>query len=335
MQTLTLENVGFTSWPMWIQYFTQVTQLSVTTSSISVIPVDGLNRLFNTLERLTMNNNKLTEVPKTLSNMSVLRTLTMENNRIVNVTWLPNTGTLIFLSLASNNIADGDMVSNALKSYAGSLTVLHLSDNKLTYIPDFSFLTRVLQFNFTKNQFFDPFSGTLPPYVNNIDLGHNVFSLIPRLFWSLNSVSDLVMPFNEVSMLDEMRIPPWTNSMNLNFNLITELTDTSFPTNSSLQFVRLNNNPISKISSQAFTDLPRLVELDLQNTKLTRIPLALASLKGFVSIDVSGSKDLVCTCEEKGLRSWIISQTVENIVGDCGETSVYDFFQYLSLGCPE
>lgn len=334
MQTLTLENVGFTSWPMWIQYFTQVTQLSVTTSSISVIPVDGLNRLFNTLERLTLNNNKLTEVPKTLSNMSVLRTLTMENNRIVNVTWLPNTGTLIFLSLASNNIADGGMVSNALKSYAGSLTVLHLSDNKLTYIPDFSFLTRVLQFNFTKNQLFDPFSGTLPPYVNNIDLGHNVFSLIPRLFWSLNSVSDLVMPFNKVSVLDEMHIPPWTNSMNLNFNLITELTDTSFPTNSSLQFVRLNNNPISKISSQAFTDLPRLVELDLQNTKLTRLPLALGSLKGFVSIDVSGSKDLVCTCEEKALRSWIISQTAENIVGDCGETSVFDFFQYLSEGCP-
>ncbi|CAG5119859.1 unnamed protein product [Candidula unifasciata] len=334
VQTLTLENDGLTNWPLWVQYFTQLTQLSITGSLISAIPDDGLDKLASKLERLMLNNNKLTEVPKTLSNMSALRLLTLDYNQIVNITWLPKFSMITFLSLSSNNIADGNMVSNALKPYAGSLTDVHFNDNKLTYIPDFGLLTGVTEFNLTSNEIVDPFSGTLPPNVIYVYFGHNQFSLIPRLFLNAKSVSDLFMPSNKVTMLDAMYIPSWTSAIEMGFNLISELTDTSFPAGSKLQFLRLNNNPIVKISNQAFANLQHLAELGLQQTRLTRLPLALGSLTGIVTVDVSGSTSLVCTCLESSLRSWILTQDSENFIGNCGQMSVYEFFHNLSLGCP-
>lgn len=334
VETLSLENVGFTSWPTWIQYFTHLTELSVTGSSINSIPDDALVKLAKILRSLNLNDNSLSEVPKTLSKLTALQMISLEQNKIVDVTWLPQSRNLSFLSLHHNSIQNANELSSALRLYADSLYDLQLSENKLTSIPNLSFLSHIGSLNFTSNLISDPYSGTLPPGLYELDLGYNSLTTIPRIMWTLKSVTDFVFTSNAIDEIQGIDITPWTTALELGFNVITALTDTSFPMNSSISALRLNNNPLTQISTEAFKNLPRLDELNIQYTKITRLPLGLSLLKGYVLFDVTGSDDLVCTCSEKSLEPWILFQSRGNIIGNCGQMSIYDFFKTLSPGCP-
>lgn len=334
LESFYLIQYGLKTWPDWIQYFSHLSELSITSSSFSSVPDGALDALAGTLTVLTLNNNSLEAVPKALSTLTVLQSLYLKDNKISDVGLLPPGSKIRTLTLQNNRISDGLQVSRVLRWYADTLIDFEIDHNQLTAVPDLSFMTNLYYLDFTYNKISDPSSGSVPVGIYGINFAHNLLPAVPRLMLDLPSVSQLPLTSNVITEIIGTNIPTWTSSLMLDYNLVTYLTDSSFPQNASLTYINLNYNPISQISASAFDNLSLLNRLDIQGAKLTRLPLALLALKSLRVLDIRDSTKLVCTCLEKRLGNWFKKMMPYNVIGDCGQTTIYDFFINLSPDCP-
>ncbi|BFZ20753.1 hypothetical protein BsWGS_23791 [Bradybaena similaris] len=332
--TFFLSNVGLNNWPAWIKYFNNVTEMNFEGSSVSAIPDDAFD-LMTSLTSLSLDNNKLALVPKALSRMSTLQSLYMEDNEISDLTWLPKSSSLSTLSLNGNRLSNSTHLSNALLLYANSLTEVDFGGNLLTSLPALDFLTQVTTLGFSNNKLSDLITGTFPSKLDELDLSSNLFSSIPRFTLALQFVETLTMTSNKVATIKDSDFAACITMVLLNKNLITQLTDTSFPQGSGIISLVLDYNPLKTISQSAFNNLASLKSLSLRNSQLTRLPMALTALTQLNFFDISGSRYLVCTCTEKTLEKWVVSTSAGTLNGDCGLTSISTFFTSLSPQCPE
>lgn len=333
IQTLTLDTVGLTAWPAWLHAYVRLVQLTVSGSSISSIPDDAFNMIANRLTELNLSNNNLTTVPKAMSNLTHLMKLSLANNRITDITWLPQLSKLTSLSLNNNHISDSAKLSAALRYYATTLREFTIDNNILTSLPDVSFLTLMTTLDFTHNHISDSTSGGVSSALIILKLDNNQLTTIPAVLKTIKyQYVVLHLGYNSITAVQGVDFPNSTSGVDLGGNLIQELNDTSFPYNSSIVYLYLYRNPLTTVSPLAFRNLPRLRELNLRFTSLSRLPLAIASLTGLWSIDVTGSTNLVCTCEEKSLEA--IIRAAFDVFGDCGPTSLYTFFSSFSPTCP-
>lgn len=335
LESLYLIDVGSLPFPSWLQYFPSLTELSIESSSVSSLLDNALDLSAANITSVSFFNNSLTAVPKTFSNFTSLRKLNLANNKIIDITWLPRSTVLSHLDLNNNNISDGKSLSNLLRLYAESLKFFEFQVNSLTAIPDVDYLKQVLKLDFSNNKISDPNSGSVRRLIGGLNLANNALPAIPRLFSNLTFMSELWLTSNAITEIHGSDFPPAVVWVYLGYNLITELTGTSFPHNFSVRYLHLNNNPISQIAVSAFRNLPRLETLMLQETKLVRIPLAVVSVHSLIHIDISNNTGLVCTCAEKTLGPLFQSLLQGDVVGDCGETSIYNFFASLSSSCPD
>lgn len=334
VQTLYLTNVGFSEWPGWISYFSNLTELTIVDGTISTMPDDALDNVANSLSTISLMNNRFTSISKAISILNALQTLIISNNNISDLTWLPKSSKLFSLSLDNNQLSDVNHVSLALRPFAESLMGIGIVGNKLPAIPDMSYLTRVATLDLSSNRISDPTLGSLANGLSYLDLKMNYLPAIPVIFFSLQSVTDMVLGSNVISEIRGSQFPPWTEGVDLGYNLITELTDTSFPENCSILSLNLISNPVTSISTFAFKNLQRLTVLNLSYSKLTRLPLALSMLTSLTFFDIDRSDDLICTCEEKILAPWIMGLP-DRLSTKCGQVSISDFFATLSQDCPD
>lgn len=331
--SLTLSYAGLTIWPSWMQSFTNLTQLSFEGSLVSSIPDEAFD-ILNGLTSLSLDNNKLSMVPKALSRVTTLQTLGIDDNVISDITWLPTSSSLISLSLGGNRLSNSTYLSNTLLPFANSLTDVDFHGNRLTSIPDLGFLIKVDMLELANNMLSNTNAATFPAKLNFLDLSSNLFSSIPSFTFKLQYVTALTLSSNRITAIKDTDISSQIQYVQLDKNLIIELTDTSFPRDSGITSLVLDYNPLTRISDSAFKNLGRLTYLSLRNSRLARLPLALASLTKLTFLDVYGSQNLVCTCMEKGLHNWVMTMSEGSLNGDCGQTSVYFFFATLSPGCP-
>ncbi|BFZ20220.1 hypothetical protein BsWGS_23259 [Bradybaena similaris] len=334
LQTLDLEDVGISVWPSWTQHFTKLTNLSLVQGTISSIPDGALDSVADSLTILVLSNNRLTMVPKALSNLNALQTLYLPHNHIADIRWLPQKSQLTVLSFSYNSIWNASQLSEVLLPYNTSLNSFDIDNNHLTSIPNISYLINVRTLQFTHNQLSDSISGDVPSNVSILDLTYNSFPFVPKLLSKLQSLTYIHLSNNAIRVIRDTDFHKNTNAVDLGYNLITELSDTSFSAGFGLQELDLNNNPLVGISPVALQHLPSLNYLVLRNTKITRLPLGLSYLKHLYSLDVSQCASLVCTCMESSLTAWVTNLGAQNIPGNCGQTSVYDFFSVLSPSCP-
>ncbi|BFZ20222.1 hypothetical protein BsWGS_23261 [Bradybaena similaris] len=333
VRILYLEEVNLTTPPDWLQYFSQVTQLTIIGSNLSSLPDTAMDKMANTAITICFTNNALTEVPKALSNLTSLQFLHLRNNRISSTKWLPTSSRLSYLTLNENHIFNSTELSESLSPYANSLVGLNIEDNDLDSLQDLSKLTRLGSLSFKNNKISNYSQGALPSGLSILDLENNLLSTIPVMVPGLENIIKIVLRSNMITQINDTDLPPRASTVVLSFNLITELNDDSFPENSVIENLFLNNNPIYKISPAAFANLHRLEVLSLQSTKLTRVPVALSSLEGLGSLDITNIAGLVCTCQEKGVAQWVQARESYRVIGDCGEISVYNFFTKLDPGC--
>lgn len=334
LQILYLDNVGLKEWPSWLNQFPRLTELSVVSSSISSIPDNAFNFLASSLISLDLNNNSLIAAPKALQGLSAINLLNLQQNMISDLAWLPRSNKISSISLSDNRISNSSHLSDALRIYGQSLIALEFQNNQLTSIPNLDFLTELETVDLSKNLISDPASGSMASTVYSLDFGNNVLPLIPRILSSLGVVTSFILTSNAIKQIRAGDFSTTVTDVQLGYNLITELTDTSFPQNSTIMSLVLNNNLISKVSPSAFSNLPRLTNLNLQGNKLTRLPQALASLTLISYVDLTDNSKLVCTCLEKGLEHWVMSMSASVIKGNCGLISIYTFFATLSPDCP-
>lgn len=334
LQTLYIERVPFTSPPNWLQYFSCLIEIDILSSVLKEIPDNAMDLLINTTQYFNVYNNSITEVPKAISHLTSLLSLFLSDNKISNTTFLPPLSKLKLLSLDGNRIYNATQLSSTVRPYAQSLMQFDINSNQLSSLPDLSFLTQVESLSFDDNKLSDSNSGAMPSNLYSLDLQNNFLPRIPRIMSGLQSITDLSLPTNYITMIQGTDFPPKTTYVELGFNHITDLTENSFPENSVIEYLSLNNNPISKISASAFINLQQLSELDLQSTQLTRMPVALSSLVKLFKLDFTNIASLVCSCTEKSLQGWVAARGPEVVNGNCGQITIYEFFTILSPGCP-
>jgi Leucine-rich repeat (LRR) protein len=332
--TLALDKLTLKEWPSWLQLFTNLTDLGISGCRISSIPDNGLDAQKHILTDLTLNNNSLKTVPKAVSYMTALRLLALDKNKIADVNWLPQSSNLTSLSLNGNKLHNADQLSDRLKVYADTLSDFNIQSNDLTSFPKLDFLVHVSSLDFVHNKLVDPNSGSLPVNLTDLKMKSNALPRIPRILSSLHQITQVWLGSNAITALEGTAFPPFSRGVELENNRITDIGDTSFPFNSSITYILLNNNPLVSISENAFLNLPHLVELQVQYTKLTRMPMALRSLDKIDVIYFTNIESLVCTCMEKSLQDWIKLMRPEMVKGTCGEVSILYFFTVLSPECP-
>ncbi|CAG5124721.1 unnamed protein product [Candidula unifasciata] len=334
LETLYLERVNLATSPTWLGYFSRLTELDILSSFLEDIPDNAMDLMNNTMTYLNLYNNSLSEVPKSLSKLTSLLNLYLTENKIANTTWLPQSSKIQALSLNSNNINNAVQLSTSLLPYADSLQSLDIEDNQLSSFPELSFLTRIGTLSFRNNKLSDASSGSLPPKLYSLELQNNFLPRIPMIMSGLQSITDFTMPSNRITVIQSTDFSSVVTSVELGFNHITELTEYSFPKNSAIEYLYLNNNPLRKISVSAFNNLPILSDLSLQGTLLSRMPLALSSLTSLYSLDFTNTPSLVCTCLEKSLTSWVQARGPDVVSGDCGQITIYAFFTTFGPDCP-
>ncbi|CAG5124719.1 unnamed protein product [Candidula unifasciata] len=331
--TFFMSNVGISIWPAWMKSFTNLTELSFEGSTLSSIPDDA----FSTMKRLTslsLDNNHLHEVPLALSGLTTLQSLYLEDNLISNITWLPKSSSLSTLSLGGNKLSNSTHISESLLPYANSLSDIDLEDNQLASIPELDFLAQVDSLDFSKNRLSSATSGTFPAKLDYLDISSNLFSAIPSFILTLQFVPTLALSSNIITGIKDTDFPSCIIFVQLDNNRVTQLTDTSFPVDSGILSLTLDDNPLGTISALAFNNLSNLTHLSLKNSYLTRLPIALSSLKKLTLFDITSSRYLVCTCAEKSLQKWVQTMSAVTLLGDCGLTSISVFFATLSPRCP-
>lgn len=333
--TLDIDNVNLTTWPSWLQTFTHLTELSIDSNAISDIPDGALDNVASTLRSLSQDSNNLRAIPKALSTLGSLQTLSMIGNQISDTSNLPSRSQLMTLTLTGNRISDAGQLSTVVQPYAESLTVFGLQNNLLPKIPDIDFLSEIEHLDISHNKISDPNSGSLPSGLYDIDASYNLLPYVPTVLASLQSMVELNLPYNSILDIRGTDITSSVTGVDLSHNLITSLTASSFPTVSGIVYLKLNNNPISVISPDAFNSLDDLTELYLGGAMLTRVPLALVSLKNLMILDLTDNGSLVCTCEQRSLGPWMQPLYEGDVRGNCGMLSIYQFFVTLSPACPQ
>lgn len=331
--TLHLEHVGFTTWPTWLQPFSKVRTLMISGTTISFIPDNAFDNLINTLTSVTLTNNSLTAIPKALSKLTKLNMLYLEHNLILNIAWFPSSNVLSTVHLNGNGISDAVQLAQLLHASSKTLSDLDITNNKLTTMPDISFLTLIQSIDLSHNAISDTTSAAVPPHMRYLNLGNNSLKTVPHILASLVNVTIILLSSNSIKEIHATDFHLQTVSVDVSHNLITALTDTSFHENSKITRLLLGNNPITQISSGSLKNLPNLATLELQSTQLTRMPLSLSNLKKIKTIDVSNSTSLVCTCTESSLKSWVTKLKEGSVLGTCGQTSVYYFYSHLAGSC--
>lgn len=108
-----------------------------------------------------------------------------------------------------------------------------------------------------------PFAGKLV----NLEISYLGLSVMLN-FRNLTSISNISLGFNNITSVPSDMFPMEIASIDLQFNQLNEITNTSFMGYPNSKYLHLNNNPITIISSSAFTSLGSLETLQLSSTLL-------------------------------------------------------------------
>ena len=171
--------------------------------------------------------------------------------------------------------------------------------------------------------------GRLMPSLTWLSLGNNALTSVPADVSHLHHLTYMNIESNNITSLDDVALPNTLKHLYANDNKIKTITLFKFngkdPADNSLDIVRLRNNPITYIATDAFKYLKRLSQLSLSRTRLTRLPLALADLTRSDQLNLNNIPDLECTCEESSLGAWYNHREKHDPLrygGECGTTGV-------------
>lgn len=209
------------------------------------------------MTELLINRAAFHELPRALFQLVTLTKLTISDTHIQywdnNI--LQNLGrTLLELYLYNVNLSSWPMSF----SFLHELQFILIQDDPLKIIPDYAF-------------------ETAEQALQEIDVINAHLNQLPSTY-NITGLEVLELPHNEISEITASRLSPSIIFLYLSYNKITTLSDTSFPENSQLISLDLNSNPISTVSPLAFQNVGQLNRIYLWHSKLTYIPLALASL---------------------------------------------------------
>lgn len=279
------------------------------------------------LETLSLLDNPLTTIDLSVL-LSIRHTLTDLSIPLQNLAaWPDAIQYLTKLQRLEIKSFSHDIPVEAFKGFRTTLVKLYLEDLNFTVVPSAVCDLHSLEYLHVgmngklsgKNLIScNPALGSLSTLklVNNRRMSTfpNVFNTFPNLdsieivVSDVSFVDDFVVPNNtkisifEISASKLATVPgavnklPLLHDLYLEGNLIHSIEMHSVINLPYLTNMFLNGNPIVFISGDAFRNVPNLSHLELENTKLTTIPLLVETLPDLRSIYFAGSP-FKCTCE--------------------------------------
>ena len=251
------------------------------------------------LYKLDINHSELDHIPDAVCNLSNYLT-------ILSFTSSPN--------LRNTSTSLFDHCQNSLDY----VKMLSLYDNQLDIVPNIAaWFPELMSLNLSRNHLHQlTLNNSLPLKLTYLDLSYNWFTKIPRL----------------------LNAQPVLYRLYMSGNKITSIKDNDLLSFRNLRTLKLNDNPISHISSNAFTKNTLLSKIELKNSKLFQIPEALLKLRNLDLVEFTGSP-INCSCSAMSyLRNWNVNSLF--IAGECYDgdgrgSRIYDYVKYhIHNSCP-
>lgn len=257
-------------------------------SALSVLNVAS-NRLVNLAPELFAETRELREMylqnntinvlaPGLFSDLTRLLVLDMSENQLteewVNAATFTGLVRLVFLSVSNNNLTRLDAV---IFRDLHRLRSLRLDNNGIQFLPENVFLSltdmRTLVLSGNKLTRIDQFTFDGLPSLNQLSLDNNQIQYIDPE--ALRNSTDLeYLHLNDNKLYDIPAVlnnVPNLKTLDLSYNQITDIFNTSFPAMSQLIGLKLLKNQISNVSKGVFDRLPELHLINLANNKIQKI----------------------------------------------------------------
>nr|CAD7459546.1 unnamed protein product [Timema tahoe] len=246
--------------------------LSIDNNNILSIHPEALKNC-SSLQDLHLNGNKLLEVPTTLNDVPLLKTLDLGENHIIDITNTSLNGMqhIYGLRLTENNI--GNLTKGVFEKMT-ALQILNLSRNKIYKVEPGAFDSNMnLQAIRMDGNYLTDIGGlfTKLPNLVWLNISDNKlewfdYALIPTgLKWldiHSNKIAELGNYFEIENQLH-------LSSFDASYNKLTEITGSAIP--DSVEALYLNNNQISKVQSYTFFKKPNLTRVDLVANNITSL----------------------------------------------------------------
>lgn len=288
-----------------------------------------------TLTTLVLANGQLESVPDALGSLKHVQAISLRGNLISDMSPLFSLPALVNVDLRDNKLENHQHIPKALTPHTTSLKVLNLGENSLSQIPDLSFLTSLESLYLDSNPLSDVTHGLLPTSLKHLYLDNVHLTSVPPAVAQLPRLQMLFMDKNHIKSVDGVGFPASLHTLSLSENEIERFSGLTFVGGpSQLVDLHLSESPLTTITEEAFANTPGLLRLFLSQTKLKRLPLALAALKKLQHLTLTQIDGLACTCEEAALSEWISARHLMNLQGDCGNSPIKFFLLYLAPQCP-
>jgi small GTP-binding protein len=233
---------------------------------------------FHHLKKLSLNRNKISDISmlKELGNLTLLN---LRNNQISDISMLKELRNLTRLDLKNNQISDISMLKEL-----GNLTRLHLGRNQIIDISNLKELGNLNYLDLSSNQISDISMLKELGNLNYLDLRKNQISdismlkkllYLTRLDLRNNKISDISM-LKELGNLTHLYLR--NNKIN-DISILKEL--------GNLTHLYLRNNKINDIS--ILKELGNLTRLDLKNNQISDISI-LKELRNLNRIDLRNNE---------------------------------------------
>ncbi|BFZ13412.1 hypothetical protein BsWGS_16451 [Bradybaena similaris] len=195
VRTLELKNVGLSTWPKWLSFFTSLTRLSFDMNSLDDVPGDAFDWVNGTLEELTfvsLANNRLSD-SAIGSFPPFISYIILSGNSFSSVpAAIVNMTTLTYLNLAQNQITE---IEPGI--FPSSIKELDLSSNYLTIINNTAFdkLTNLRRLELKNNSISEISSSafTYLEALTYLSLTGSMLTEVPLAFASLSNEVNIDM----------------------------------------------------------------------------------------------------------------------------------------------
>ncbi len=260
------------------------TKLYLQNASLSEIPEEIFNQ--DSFEEIWLNNyevlgnhNKIRSVPARVLQLKKLRWLVLFGNPLEEIADVPGLA-LDFAAyqkfkkplspahLAGIRVRGDDMQFLESLQHCPALTLLDLSDNKLTQLPE----------SVVKLQ-----------NLTSLYLANNQLTQLPESVVKLQNLTSLYLADNQLTQLPESlaKLQSLT-SLNLGGNQLTQLPE-SVATLQNLTSLDLRGNQLTQLPESVAT-LQNLTELDLGGNQFTQLPESVAKLQSLTSLNLGGNQ---------------------------------------------
>ncbi|XP_061716975.1 protein artichoke-like [Cydia pomonella] len=228
---------------------------------------------------MTLKNGNTTFIPNELYNLPKLSSLDISHNKInsINLLLSLKMENLIIFNASFNIISELEKVSFESYKTGSNITIIDLSHNAITIIPDnyFSKFSNLLHLNISYNNInsFTVLTFEGLTQLETLYLSYNNIKTVDINLARFSNLKELTLDNNDLSSLEENNFKMLSNliKLNLSFNKIFFIDDFSFRKMINLQSLQLNSNNITMISKSMFIDNAALQQVDISNNQIHTI----------------------------------------------------------------